>query len=348
MNTDREHSKQQTKQSRWGFRGMTVRDWLQLLIVPLALVVIGFLFTMQQDARQQKIEDQRAQQAQNIENQRAEAERELAVQRAQDEALQAYLNQMSELMLNRNLIEAKDGDSVYTLAQARTSTAISRLDADHNRHVTRFLSDSGLSGQAGEESSISLFRQIDLSGADLSGADLRGADLSGATLNNVTITDAFLAGADLRDARLNKANLSYASVFDANLRNAVVLAADLRHTDLSYSNLSGANLSSWANLIESTAKDEVERNKMKRIGANVVGAGNLSEASDLSGADLSGADLSGAYQLMPDEQISAAKTLEGATMPDGQTLKGATNPDGPTFEDWLKDKKAQGKDEKNK
>ena len=31
---------------RWtGFRGMTVRDWLQLLIVPFALVLIGLLFT---------------------------------------------------------------------------------------------------------------------------------------------------------------------------------------------------------------------------------------------------------------------------------------------------------------
>jgi hypothetical protein len=47
---------------RWtGFRGMTVRDWLQLLIVPLVLAGIGFWFTMQQDARQQRIEDQRAQ-----------------------------------------------------------------------------------------------------------------------------------------------------------------------------------------------------------------------------------------------------------------------------------------------
>jgi hypothetical protein len=51
---------------------MTVRDWLELLVVPLALVVIGFLFSVQQDARQQRIEDQRA-----------EAERELAEQRAQ-------------------------------------------------------------------------------------------------------------------------------------------------------------------------------------------------------------------------------------------------------------------------
>jgi cell division protein FtsB len=92
VNTDREYSEQRTKQSRWGFRGMTVRDWLQLLIVPLALVVIGFLFSVQQDARQQKIE-----------NQRAQAERELAEQRAQDEALQAYLTQMSTLLLEKDL-----------------------------------------------------------------------------------------------------------------------------------------------------------------------------------------------------------------------------------------------------
>src|SRR3712207_4756759 len=91
-----------------GFRGMTLRDWLQLLIVPFALIVIGFLFTMQQDQRQQKIEDQRAQQAQKIENQRAEAERELAEQRAQDEALQAYLSQMGSLLLEKDLRNSEE------------------------------------------------------------------------------------------------------------------------------------------------------------------------------------------------------------------------------------------------
>ena len=60
MNTDREHSEQQTKQSRWGFRGKTVWNWMELLIVPLALAVIGLAFSVQQDARQQRIENQRA------------------------------------------------------------------------------------------------------------------------------------------------------------------------------------------------------------------------------------------------------------------------------------------------
>src|SRR5215204_1423533 len=109
------------------FGGKTAWDWLQLLVVPLMLALITVLFTQQQDARQQELE-----------NQRAEAERELAEQRAQDETLQAYLDQMSHLILDRQLLEVEQGDPVHTLAQARTSTAILRLDAEHNESVTHF------------------------------------------------------------------------------------------------------------------------------------------------------------------------------------------------------------------
>jgi septal ring factor EnvC (AmiA/AmiB activator) len=99
---------------RWtGFRGMTVRDWLQLLIVPFALVVISFLFTAQQDQRQQQIEQQRA-----------EAERELEEQRAQDQALQAYLDQMSTLLLEKDLRSSDKDSEVRTLARARTLTVL--------------------------------------------------------------------------------------------------------------------------------------------------------------------------------------------------------------------------------
>src|SRR5215216_4298533 len=114
-----------------GFGDKTFWDWLQLLsalAIPVVLAAAGLWFTSQQDQRQQQIE-----------NQRAEAERELAEQRAQDEALQAYLDQMSQLMLDRKLLEAEQGDPVHTLAQARTSTVILRLDSEHNESVTRFL-----------------------------------------------------------------------------------------------------------------------------------------------------------------------------------------------------------------
>jgi hypothetical protein len=190
--------KEETKQSRWGFRGKTVWDWMALLIVPLVLVVIGLVFTLLQDARQQEIEDRRAQEAQKIENQRAEAERELAEQRAQDEALQAYLDQMSQLMLERKLLEAEPGDPVHTLAQARTSTVILRLDAEHNESVARFLIDSGLALRS--KASAKLLEDIVLSHATLSDASLFFADLSDA---NLFIAD--LVGADLSDANLEGA-----------------------------------------------------------------------------------------------------------------------------------------------
>src|SRR5215207_9010197 len=102
----RERPPDEAKKSRWGFRGMTVREWLELLIVPVVLALITVVFTWQQNERQQDLETKRTNQAQNIETQRAEAEQDLAKQRAQDEALQAYLGQMSQLLLEKDLLSS--------------------------------------------------------------------------------------------------------------------------------------------------------------------------------------------------------------------------------------------------
>ena len=221
--SDREHSEQM--RSRWGFRGMTVRDWLQLLIVPLALVLIGFLFTMQQDARQQRTEDQRAQ-----------AERRLAEQSAQDEALQAYLDQLSDLLLEKDLRNSEEGSEVRTLARARTATVIQRLDAEGNRNVIRFLNEAGLTKN--RRSSIRLLAGVDLQGAQLGGADLVSTDLSytnlsDADLSDANLLDAKLRGTDLSDADLSDADLKYAYLIEANLSNANLNGADLIEANLS-------------------------------------------------------------------------------------------------------------------
>src|ERR671915_557149 len=199
MSTDREHSEQQTKRSRLGFRGRTVRGWLPIVGALLVSLVIAFGI-WQITWQLEKLENQRAQQAQKLENQRAEAERELAEQRAQDEALQAYLDQMSQLILDKNLIEVEQGDPVHepgdpvhTLAQARTSTAILRLDAKHNESVTHFLITSGLSVRTKDSARLlrgSTLSHAKLSGAHLPNADLGDADLSGADLSNALLLNA--------------------------------------------------------------------------------------------------------------------------------------------------------------
>jgi hypothetical protein len=181
MNTDPDHSEhreQQMKQSRWGFRGMTVRDWLQLLIVPLVLVVISFVFAMQQDQRQQRIE-----------NQRAEAERALAAQRAQDEALQAYLDQMSTLLLEKDLWVSEEDSEVRTLARARTLTVLERLDPSRKTAVARFLAEAKLIANVDGKGPVIALNDADLSGADLNGADLRDAELRGADLRDAELSN---------------------------------------------------------------------------------------------------------------------------------------------------------------
>ena len=313
MNTAREHSEQQTKTSRWGFRGMTVRDWLPLVAALLAPVVIilgiwGITWQLEK-----------------LENQRAKAERELAEQRAQDEALQAYLDQMSQLILDRKLLEVEQGvpvhepgDPVHTLAQARTSTAILGSDSEHNESVTHFLINSGLSVRT--KDSVRLLRGSTLSHATLSGAHLPNADLG----------DADLIGADLSNALLLNANLIGADLSGADLSNALLdnadLVAHLPHADLSGASLIGADLSD-ANLIGADLSD-----------ANLIGADlsrSVLDNANLSNAVLDNANLGGADGITNVELEQQALSLEGADMPNGQK-----------YEDWLKSEPQGGREER--
>jgi uncharacterized protein YjbI with pentapeptide repeats len=287
---------------RWtGFRGKTIWDWLQLLIVPFVLALVGFLFAWQQDARQQQVEEQRA----------------------QDLALQAYLDQMSTLVL-----EDLGDPKVRTVARARTLTVLSRLDPSRKAEVMQFLLEADLVHQGAPV--------IELDDADLSGVDLSGATLSDANLSGANLSGASLSLADLNGAQLNNTNLSDALVSFAVLRDADLQDADLQDASLAGSELVGANLGG-ADLIDADLRGAVLSiavlHDADLSGANLSGA-DLYDV-DLSDADLSDADLSEAKYITPEELEQQAATLEGATMPNGQK-----------YEDWLKSK-GRGEDEQN-
>jgi hypothetical protein len=276
--SSRMESQEPQKDSRWGFRGMTVRNWLELLVVPLVLLGIGLLFQIQQNG---------------VEKRRLEAAQHIEEQRAQDEALQTYLEQMGQMLLDKDrpLRQSKEGDEVQLLARARTVTILRRLDSARNRDILQFLREARLVPSNKYEIQEHIVR---LDNSNLSKADLRGANLDSFDLHG---TD--LSGADLRDARLPWSYLPYAKLNGANLRGAYLRGdpdqsgddADLSDADLSDANLSEADLS-YDNLSS----------------ANLQGA-NLTDAV-LRGTNLSNAKVTS-------EQLAQAKSLEGATMPDG-------------------------------
>jgi uncharacterized protein YjbI with pentapeptide repeats len=229
-------SKRKIRWSRWtGFRGRTVWDWLQMLVVPLMLVAVGFWFTTQQEVRQQQIEDQRS----------------------QDTALQAYFDGMTNLLIDEQgtqLRKLEPDTEVQRLIQARTETLFAILDKDREVSVVLFLARSDvipkgdpLVSLAGIDLSFIDLRGIDLSETSLAGSTLRhailtNANLSRSDLGNANLSEADLGGANLIDANLGGANLSDANLSGASLSDARLSRADLSEADLSEADLSYADL----------------------------------------------------------------------------------------------------------
>ncbi len=266
-------------------REKTWWDWQQLLLIPLVLTLLTIGFSVVQNAHSEQ----------------------LAQDQQQQTTLENYVDQMSDLLLSKNigvnLYNSKSTDQVRRVARARTLIALSRLDPERKQSVVLFLYQADLitwhhwPNMPGSQFPVVNLTHADLTSADLSTLSLTNADLEWVLLNNANLSGTSLDLSDLNKADLSAADLSTAylsgtSLYMANLQGANLSAAHLqiykynlplgayRDTNLSWANLSEANLSE----------------------ANLSGA-NLSYAN-LSGANLSGANLKGA-------------DLKGATMPDG-------------------------------
>jgi uncharacterized protein YjbI with pentapeptide repeats len=318
---------------KFGFAGKTLWNYLDVFLVPVFVAAATIWLTVWESRRQRKDLEAQEGRALAVEN-----------QRAQDDALQAYLDQMSQLLADKDrpLHKSQPGDSLSTIARARTLTILPRLDDYRIRSILQFLHESGLIHK--ERPVVRLggvnLSQIDLSEANLRGADLCGVNLSGANLDKIdlneanlreaNLTGASLSRSNLSNARLGQANLENADIHSSNLRGADLSDAKMRRADLDHANLSDANLSDadlWlAKLSYATLTNVVARgahiSEANGENANLVGA-DLSNAYlgkiNLTEADLSSADLSGA-QLF--DAILRGANFTNAEL-DGAELRGA-------------------------
>jgi uncharacterized protein YjbI with pentapeptide repeats len=265
--------------------GKTLWDWMELFIVAATLGVIGYFFNNAQKARD---EEESAR--------RDRLEMESADKRAQEAALQTYLDQMSELLIERSL-SSNPTPETHNVARVWTLTTVRRLNGERKGKVLEFLQESNLI--QGDNPTIALI-----------GADLSEANLSG----GVVLFKANLIGADLSKANLSKANLNGANLIGANLSKANLIETDFSAVDFSrfdFNELSPTDLVTYKLVVRFTflgrmllSSEELSpenQSQMNVQGADLSGA-DLSGAdlsgADLSGADLSGADLSGAKYTM--------------------------------------------------
>jgi uncharacterized protein YjbI with pentapeptide repeats len=286
-------------------------EWVGVLIIPVVLAAGAALLT------------------------NAQTQRELTAAhvRAQDEALQLYLDQMSNLLIDHRLREEPLDSDLYRLAQARTLAVLLKLDRGRKRQPLKLVAQLGLINRDNRLLSLKNagldnadLHEITLLNVSLMEADLRLSDLTGANFRESDLTWADLRGADLRRATLTNACLASANLLPYDHRNPAELSAPhlLNGSDPSHVDNRGR-------LIPMRFNDG-HLTPTRLEGANLQGA-DLSGAylyrANLAGADLTGAiftdadlrraDLSGAVGVDAETLEQQASSLEGATMPDGST-----------------------------
>ena len=174
----------------------TLWDWLQLLVIPLAVAGVAFALNTWQSDRDQRREDRR--------------QRETRMRAADDrreDVLRTYLQDMSGFMLRGGLLHSPGRSAVRSVARTVTLTALRRLDPDRKSIVVRFLAEARLI--RGPVPKVSL-----------SGADLRGIALPDVTLDRPDFTESRLDGADFRNAVLIAATFSRAALRRSDFRGA--------------------------------------------------------------------------------------------------------------------------------
>lgn len=181
-----------------------------------------------------------------------------------------YLNDISNLVLNYDLLKSHRRSAVRALAVARTDTAVRNLDGARKGILIRYLWEAGL---------IKAHKPI-------------------VDLNKVNLEDGVFRGTYLYDANLATDNLIKANFYRTDVHGTILSWANLSGADLNKANLGCFSIPQWnisMQLLDQLRFSSIDCTVLKRADlsgaklqdANLTGA-NLSRAS-LGGAQLAGA-----------------------------------------------------------
>lgn len=225
------------------------------------------------------------------------SEQKTTIDDQREAALQSYIDKISELLLEHHLGELKpEYQGVCEIARARTLAVLPRLDKDRKRSILLFLYESNLIRKG--EAIINL-SEADFSGIDLSGNHLKNINLDHTNFRGANLKGVWFYGASFEKADLTEADLSGGRVVGCRLIETTLIDTNFSETRFLNNSMPGANLRG-ANL----SKADLPGIYLGQV--------------DLAQVNLSGANLKGATGVPIDELEKKAKSLKGATMPDGK------------------------------
>ncbi len=194
-------------------RGKTLWDWLELLIIPLFLAGGAWWFTSQEKKREIQINEDR--QRENI--------------------LSDYLDRMTNLLVNENILKVKNKDkTIIEVAQARTIAALRELDTNRKNILFQFLRDANLNNVILVGASLEKFH--------FERVNLKGINLHKTNLIKANFTKANLFCTNMSEADLEEANFNFSTLEFTNLNHADVRGSHWKGTIIKNSYFDGANL----------------------------------------------------------------------------------------------------------
>lgn len=217
--------------TRPSIRAKDASDWLNLLIVPGVLTVIGLMARQYFWTRHQ---------------QQMKQDREIACDRERQDVLIDYFDQITLLLLDpdwpgsllskqvqRQTISSEQLEAskrLVAVVRARTLVTLQELDGERKGAVIRFLQESRA------------MPVVTLGHANLSEAKLSGANLKAINLQRANLAQADLSNADLRKTNLKGANLEAVNLAGADLRQADLRETNLKNADFRRAKLEGTLL----------------------------------------------------------------------------------------------------------
>lgn len=224
-----------------GFRGKTYWDWMELLIVPIALGLGAYFLDRQARKRELLAELVQAEQfKKRLILQMGSPNNEFALEALR--VLGTLTSLKDGILKGENFREAN-----LTRADLREAN----LEKAHLGRAN--LEGANLKGANLEEANL---EWANLKRANLEGANLEGANLERASLRWAKLKEANLEGAKLKGASLEGAFLEGANLEDANLEGANLEGANLERSSLKGAlNWTGKQVLKAESLYETTMPD---------------------------------------------------------------------------------------------
>jgi uncharacterized protein YjbI with pentapeptide repeats len=203
----------------------TLFDWLDLLIIPLSLGFLGWLYKEAEKSKTERGEEERS----------------------RNESLNSFFNIITDLLKNHDL-SGSPSNQTKAMARTRINMTLSQLDGGRKGQLLQFLYESDLIDNSpklkllGANFNAAILDQIVLGGSEIRGAFFKNASIKEANLNEIILNSSNLENANLSGSLVEKSDFAYSNLKNSKMKNMDLTTVDFEGADLTNADLRGSTI----------------------------------------------------------------------------------------------------------